>query len=50
MNLFKNFLKILGINMVAALVPWLHLGLIFGGGSVLVSAITITLVFQKELS
>lgn len=50
MTLFKNFLKILGINILYATVPWLHIGILFGGISIILSAIIVTLVFKKELS
>ena len=50
MKLFKNYLKILGINILSAGVPWLHIGILFGFISIMISSVAITYLFREELS
>lgn len=49
-RLFINYLKILGIGLVASMFPFLILGVVFGFPSVLMASIVITFVFRKELA
>lgn len=50
MKLFINFLKILGIGVIASFIPYMTLGALLGFPSVLLASIAVTFLFRKELS
>lgn len=49
-KLFLNYLKILGLGILASAFPFMHFGLLFGLPSTMLASILVTFVFRKELA
>ena len=49
-RLFINYLKILGVCVLASAFPFLTFGLLLGLPSTLLASIVLTFIFRKELS
>ncbi len=49
MTLFKRFLLIWFIGTVSSAIPFMHIGVVLGAPAVLISAVLVTLIFNKEL-
>ena len=49
MNIFKRFLIYLAIVMLCSLIPWLHIGVLFGFPSILINSIVLTFIYAKDM-